>query len=134
MVVRHEVHYTAAAARDTCETRREPLSLSIGNAVLRRALARSLGDAFSITDEVAQEELSGLLVLTTPADLPPVDCDGLAREGAIIVIIAALPRDDEAQAYLDRGAVRYLEMGLPPDELVAQLREVYQQCCAREQG
>ncbi len=62
--------------------------------------------------------LAGELVIAPSSDCPPARCEELAHAAAKVIILAAVPRDDEEHRYAVAGASAYIPMTLDGDILM----------------
>lgn len=80
--------------------------------VLSRALASRLQREIdiSVSTNGAGQIGAGAIIVTTPLDCAPAKCREMVDRGAIVLVLAALPRRIEEDAYRQSGAHEYLPM------------------------
>lgn len=102
---------------------------------LRRALALRLGGYFDLNTEAQMPEAGGQhVILTTNSDVPPDRCAEAASSGHAVVVLAAVPRPDEAVRYRNAGASDYLAMGLDSNALQRALERALARVAERDTG
>ncbi|WP_322795082.1 hypothetical protein [Tepidiforma sp.] len=65
---------------------------------------------------------AGDIVITTPGDCPPETAHLAARAGAAVIILAPIPRPEEADRYRRAGVAAYLPMLIDGTDLVEAVR------------
>lgn len=102
--------------------------VSTGNPALRRAVLHQLREAPDLgpwfDGSPDGKAPPGALLISTTSDCPAERCAELAALGVAVVILAAIPRNDDRELYQRAGAAAYLPMSIRPGELLSQLRVV----------
>jgi hypothetical protein len=80
--------------------------------VLSRALTSRLQREIDIAVSTngASQVGGGAIIVTTPLDCAPARCREMVDRGAVVLVLAALPRRNEEDAYRQSGASGYLPM------------------------
>ncbi len=64
------------------------------------------------------------IVVTTASECEPERCERLASRGALVIVLAAIPRDTERERYFRAGAAAYVPMAVDSGELLAEIRRL----------
>jgi hypothetical protein len=81
------------------------------------ALAEATGRRATAIEPQCALDHCGHFVVASAAGFSTRECLNLARRGARVVLLAALPSDRERKRYLEAGAAAYLPMGTSEGEL-----------------
>jgi DNA-binding NarL/FixJ family response regulator len=104
-----------------------PVHVVTADGALRRALVARLERAPGLR-EFASGDLDfaavqpGDVVISTPADCPPERAHEVARAGAAVIILAAIPRPEEQRRYERAGVAAYIPMLIDGLDLVDAIR------------
>ena len=92
------------------------------DSALRHALAARIGtSSTALISPCCEDEdtvVAGDLVISPSGDCPPARCEELSHAAAKVIILAALPRQDEEVRYAAAGASAYIPMTLDSDLLI----------------
>ncbi|HEY4668568.1 MAG TPA: hypothetical protein VIH05_02200 [Tepidiformaceae bacterium] len=93
---------------------------------LHRALKSRLTrtDRFKVSafEGAVGEAAEGDIVVTTVSACPVEQCAELARRGVVVIVLAAIPRQTEADQYRAGGAAAYIAMTVDSEELLREVR------------
>jgi DNA-binding NarL/FixJ family response regulator len=96
------------------------------DATLHRALRSRLSRAegFSVSDfgRASGALTMGDIVITTVSECPVDHCAEMAAKGLAIIILAAIPRQSEADQYRAAGAAAYVAMTVDSEDLMSAVR------------
>ncbi len=92
-----------------------PVHVVSSDGALRRALVARLERAPELHHHTSGDlDFSSIrpgdVVVTTPADCPPERAHELVRAGAAVIILAAIPRQEERSRYERAGVAAYIPM------------------------
>ncbi|WP_322819631.1 hypothetical protein [Tepidiforma sp.] len=104
-----------------------PVHVVTADGALRRALVARLERAPGLREFTSGEVdyasvQPGDVVISTPADCPPERAHELARTGAAVIILAAIPRPEEQRRYERAGVAAYIPMLIDGLDLVDAIR------------
>jgi DNA-binding response OmpR family regulator len=91
------------------------------DAYLRNAVAARLqphAPAGFIATETLDSAAPDDIVLVPERECPPARCQVLARQGARVIILSALPNDRQRAAYARAGADAYVTLSTDPAALI----------------
>lgn len=64
------------------------------------------------------------IVVTTVSECEPERCGRLTSKGAMVIVLAAIPREGERERYLQSGAAAYVPMSVDSAELLAEIQRL----------
>jgi len=89
---------------------------------LKSRLARTDGVTVSAFEGAVGEAAKGDIVVTTVSECPVEHCAELSTRGIAVIVLAAIPRQSEADQYRAAGAAAYIAMTVNSDELLREVR------------
>lgn len=89
---------------------------------LRSRLTRTEPFKVSAFEGAVGEAARGDIVVTTVSACPVEHCAELASQGVAVIVLAAIPRQAEADQYRAAGAAAYIAMTVDSEELLRELR------------
>jgi hypothetical protein len=95
----------------------------VGNLLARR-LGLALGRDLHVAAGLPPPGAPNTIVVADSRAVSTEQCDRLARAGHPVVVIAAIPRDDDRTGYLRAGARAYLPMALDVLPLIGVLLDL----------